>query len=1305
MSATMPTGVENPFPGLRSFEPTESDLYFGRDEEIDQLLDRLDRTRFLAVVGTSGCGKSSLVRAGLIPALRGGSLYAGGTHWEIVVVKPGSDPNGNLVDGLAKLDADLQGRRSPETSRPLLSRPALAQTLDASSMGLVEAARAIFSDRPHSLLVVVDQFEEIFRFARATDRPNAGDEAKAFVRLLLAAAKQDLAPVYVVLTMRSEFLGHCAQFRDLPEALNDSQFLVPRLTRGQMKEAIEGPAGVRGAHVAPRLVQQALNDVGDDPDQLPILQHALKRMWHVSAEARAREEPIDLEHYKKVGEGLQQALNQHVEEIFNSLTRAQQEIARKLFQQLVERGPEGQLIRRPTSRDELQKVAGANAEELETVIESFGRTGRTFLLTNNDLVDISHESLIRFWTRLTEWVQREETSAEIYGRLADAARRRFRVPTLYGGPELSEALQWLDNEKPTAAWAARYDRGFGRALRFLRWSRVRRNTFRVATGVVAAVVLFAPVYALWSVGEAQRQTEAAALATSAKIFAAPDPSLLLTDALGSALRTYPFLDRLEEPGRIKDALQLAVNGAAMHQETLGRTDRFRERFLTAVTFSPDGACVATWGYPMAPTRGVQDLSGGRVTLWRTAEFQIIAQRSVVPIDANQSLVLDPSGRWVALLYPSGHIEVFAAPDTAQGNCASPEKRAAEKVDSPRQTSLTLASAPETSPGLLAVALAPGRPIVATASWDGTVSLWDIPTRRLVRTLEGDDSPTAQLTSRARNRTWDAVFDPTAKLVATAHGDNTVKLFEVDTGRLLRTLTGHRDIVRGVAFNPRGDVLATASWDDTIRLWDVATGASTRELKGHTKPANAVAFDPSGDRLASAASDGSIRVWDVASGQLLKVLTGHTSSVRDVTFSPDGASLASASADRTARIWEVDTGKLRSTFAGSAGHTGTVWSVAFNRQGTLLVTSGQDGVAKVWDVESGRNVSTISERRAGINEAEFNAAGNRIITVGNDDTCRWWDWQAEREDFRIWGHEIIRPAVDAAMSPVTTPDRQMQSLVALGNTGEVWVLDTAGQKLQHSFSTNQPGARRLRFSPDGARLATVADKTVEIWNTASWSHSRTLPLPDDEVLVNVAFNQDGTRLAAAGARGKPTVWDLNSGELVTSLTGNAPPAIDVALSPSGALVAAADRDGMLRVWNVQTGLPIMLAPGSHHWVAFTAGVTLQTSAKPSPSTQSRPAGDGWLLAIGRDGSRARYGTRDFYEPDVTRLIGRAFRRLPGTLNDAIGLALEGDVVGAINLVQELEPSSDEWRKADALKLLDKLRARTFTPLDLQTYFAQ
>lgn len=470
--------INNPFPGLRPFEADEEHLFFGRDGQSDELLRRLRRSRFLAVLGTSGSGKSSLVRAGLLPALYGGIMTQAGSAWRVALFRPGHDPIGNLAWSLNGPEVFGDGEDDGDLQRTITEA-----TLRRSALGLVETTRQARMPANENLLVVVDQFEEIFRFKRTSRKEGSEDEAAAFVKLLLEAKRQTDVPIYIVITMRSDFLGDCSQFRDLPEAINDGQYLIPRMTRDQRREAITGPIAVGGGEMSPRLVNRLLNDVGDNPDQLPILQHALMRTWDFWTNHRRDGEPIDLHDYEAVGT-MADALSRHADEAYNELPgEASRRVAEKLFKSLTEKGSDNREIRRPTRVKEICAVAEVSEREVIAVIERFRLPGRSFLMppTNvelgaESLIDISHESLIRGWERLRKWVDEEARSAQIYRRLAEtAALHKEGNAGLWHDPDLALALNWREKNKPNTVWAQHYNPNFDEAMGFLVASKAARE--------------------------------------------------------------------------------------------------------------------------------------------------------------------------------------------------------------------------------------------------------------------------------------------------------------------------------------------------------------------------------------------------------------------------------------------------------------------------------------------------------------------------------------------------------------------------------------------------------------------------------------------------------------------------------------------------------------------------------------------------------------------------------------------------------------------------------------------------------------
>lgn len=452
-----------PYVGLRPFASNESLLFFGRREQTIQLMERLHQTRFLAVIGSSGCGKSSLIRAGLIPKLKAGFLVEERDRWFISNMMPGSAPLHNLaaalIESLAESTNETEAREFVEAMRA------------GGAQFVVDRLGPLLEKSDANLLLLVDQFEEVFRFGLRGEDASKRDEAEEFVSIILQMAQQRVAPIYVVMTMRSDFIGDCDNFYGLPEAMNRSQYLVPRLTRQQRREAIEGPARLFGGRVAPRLLDRVLNDVGDEPDQLPIMQHALMRAWEHWQKNRS--EAMDLADYEAIGT-IKEALSRDADRALEGASEEEMAIAKQMFQSLTDTDPRGRRVRRPARLSEIEAITGASRDSILKLIRRFQTDGRTFLNTARDsagddpLIDISHESLIRQWKRLGHWVDEEARSRATYMRVVDAAtRHRKGEAKLWGNPDLEIALDWRSLAKPNAAWAARYSPEFETATDFL----------------------------------------------------------------------------------------------------------------------------------------------------------------------------------------------------------------------------------------------------------------------------------------------------------------------------------------------------------------------------------------------------------------------------------------------------------------------------------------------------------------------------------------------------------------------------------------------------------------------------------------------------------------------------------------------------------------------------------------------------------------------------------------------------------------------------------------------------------------------
>jgi hypothetical protein len=514
----------DPYPGLRPFRQEETDIFFGREEHTDQLLERLASHRFLAVTGLSGCGKSSLVRAGLVPALNRGFVAEAGHRWRVAQMRPGRTPFARLAGGLLNPAALASEREGIAGGAEFVEK-----TLRRGPMGLAEVLRQTPPPAGTNLLLVVDQFEEIFRFRTEDEvhgaltceqsqqrRQRRIDEAEAFVQLLLASKDQLEFPIFVLLTMRTDYLGHCAVFRGLLEVINESQYIPPPLNRDQLIEAIAAPAQVFNGRVEETLWHRLLNDAGSSQDQLPLLQHALMRMWNLAKQGQGEKSSqhpmvLTVEDYARIGsirpstDGAN-ALSRHGREVLDTLNEKQRGIAEMLFRALSGGAADRRDTRRFVSVREVAAIARVTPEEVIEVADVFRAPGCDFItaiagedpsgkLQPGTELDISHESLIRHWDAVKGWADREARAGIEYRRLVGEEERysaghRAELTAL----ELQNALAWQRDFSPNDVWAQRYGGSYQKVENFLTKSvqavkRERLKCLFVPLAIIAVLAL------------------------------------------------------------------------------------------------------------------------------------------------------------------------------------------------------------------------------------------------------------------------------------------------------------------------------------------------------------------------------------------------------------------------------------------------------------------------------------------------------------------------------------------------------------------------------------------------------------------------------------------------------------------------------------------------------------------------------------------------------------------------------------------------------------------------------------------------
>jgi WD40 repeat protein len=492
----------------------------------------------------------------------------------------------------------------------------------------------------------------------------------------------------------------------------------------------------------------------------------------------------------------------------------------------------------------------------------------------------------------------------------------------------------------------------------------------------------------------------------------------------------------------------------------------------------------------------------------------------------------------------------------------------------------------------AVAFSPDGRTLASASQDRTIKLWDVASGREIRTLSGHS-----------NFVSSVALSPDGKMLASGSGDKTIKLWDVASGREIRTLSGHSYPVLSVAFSPDGRTLVSASGDKTIKLWDVASGREIRTLSGHSDIVYSVAFSPDGRTLASGSNDKTIKLWDVASGRLINTLSGHLGFVLSVAFSRDGKTLASGSWDNTIKLWDVASGREIRTLR---GHSNFVSSVAFSPDGRTLASGSFDKTIKLWDVASGREIRTLSGHSDVVASVAFSPDGRTLASGSGDHTIKVWDVASGREIKTLSGHS------SAVASIAFSPDGRTLASGSFDKTIKLW--DVASGSEIKTFSGHSYPVLSVAFSPDGRTLASASgDHTIKLWDVASGNEIRTLS-GHSEVVYAVAFSPDGRTLASASWDNIIKLWDAARGRRIRTLSGHSSAVDSVTFSPDGGTLASASGDHTIKLWDVASGREIRTLSGH-------SNVVVSVAFSPDGRTLASGGGDHtiklWEVASGRE----------------------------------------------------------------------------------------
>jgi len=980
----------NPFPGLRPFTMEECYLFFGREGQVDEILLKLSAHRSIAVMGYSGSGKSSLMYCGVLPVLYGGFMTESGPFWSIITTRPGDSPINHLTESI--LNFLVQQKRIEEADRQI-HRAVVASVLRSGPDGLVELAKFIQKDEKENIFFLFDQFEEFFRYREHTNEEFV-DEATACVNLILTAIKQKQVPVYVAINMRSDFIGDCADFQGLTEMINTSNYLVPQMTREQKRMAVEGPVAVSGARISSRLVKRLLNDIGDHQDQLPILQHAMMRTWEYWRHNHDAGEPIDIRHYNSIGK-IDQALSLHANEAFEELNSRQKEIAEVLFKAITERNQDNQGLRRPAKVALIAELATAQEQEVVEVVDNFRKSGRSFLmpgsgipLSADSVVELSHESLMRIWTRLASWVEEESESASMYKRVSDAAAMyQIGRTSLWRPPDLQLALNWQKKQRPTRAWAQRYDVAFERSIVFLDTSRItyeaelknqemlQRRMLRRAriTNLILALFLMVAIglffYGLINSIEAEKNYADAKAQRDRAEIASKDARKQRDIAEKTAQEIIFKQSQIERQRDLLDQSNKELGLQIIRADSLRRqAEASLEQAKQQTIFANQASEVAFLQQNRADSlKGVSD---NRLML-------SIAQSLEAKSEGIDDKDLAGATALQGYIYHTQNGGKKYDPYVFRGLYYALTKLAGNNYNA-------LKVPGDFKSKMFALALSQNSSTFFTTGNDGRIFQGDFMAQKADKLVNEKNYPNRVL-----------ALSKDDKYLVNGSDSSYLEIFNLnDLDKSPRIVFGHKGIITDIKFLPDNSGFVSASVDKTLRLTNQVTGASKKilevpfdiksidistdgkylaavsaagkvilvnlsdysykELKDESpNRVLSVAFHPKKFEITYGVEQikekrGVVKLFNITTMKVEKELGGHKAGISNLQFSRDGLLLASAGLDRKLQMWVVD--HVDDLPIVMDNNNGYVWSIAFSKNSDHLLASCNDGEIRIWPTD-------------------------------------------------------------------------------------------------------------------------------------------------------------------------------------------------------------------------------------------------------------------------------------------------------------------------------------------------------------------
>ncbi len=1162
---------KNPYKGLRAFQQADADEFFGRDELIERLLKRMSvrgsDDDFLAIVGPSGSGKSSVVKAGLLPHIKDSALNDE-RDWYTIDMVPGTHPMEELEAGFLSI-----------APREI---PGLLEKLRADERGIVRVVKQILPDDNAEVVLFIDQFEEVFTLIE--------DEAARahFLDSVMAAVQDERSRLKIIITIRADFYDKPLLYAKFGELIRQKTELVLPLNEDELREAIIGPAERVGMVLEPGLIEAILTDVYEQPGALPLLQYALTELFE-----RREGRKMTLKAYQEIG-GTAGALARRAEELYQSFDDETREATRQMFLRLVTLGEGTEDTRRRVMQSELYAL-GAYRDAMEMVIEMFGKyrllTFDNDPQTRSSTVEVAHEALIRQWERVQNWLDENREALRAHRRLTQATDEWLHAQKdpsyLARGTRLQQWEEWEDNtdiamttdeqEYLKASVESREARLAEERAQQEREDNLRRRA-RNLLGVVAAIMTIAAIagfgLALVAVnarGEAERgesaaataaaiaeenEAEARALALAANArnaLAANDPQLALVLAI-QAVQVYDPVPT--------EALRTLAN------TTYSEGPRYRytahEGSVLDVHFSADGLYAVS---------GSVD---GTVRLFNNGTGDEVLSVTADSEDTRfNSVAMHPNNNSFAAAASDGNLYVWSFPDgellhTLEGHEGE----------------------------VLSVVYSPDGLFLASGGADHTIRLWGASSGLETRLIEGHTGTVYQVTfSPDGSRLVSSSGDATLLDTGTDDEDRTVRIWDTQTGEQLQLIDPESGFVRALDYSPDGETIAYGVWDNTnagtVRIHSAETGEEIRRFFAHTTPLTDVVYSPDADQIVSVAWDRNVRIWNIDRGVEEQAFSGFAERILAMDYSPDEQFLLlglgnignnefqdDEAIDSSIWLWDVTN---RDEIDVYRDHTDWVWTVDISPDGTLAASAGGplrlpevppgeafepiDSGVHIWNAATSERVALLRGHTNTVDSVKFLPDNERILSAAWDGNIILWDIESEEREQLYRDHEgrvYMLEVFDDG-----------ERFLSAGTDGIVRLWDTeSGDVLQTFEALNNDGDPVALYSvmlnPDETLIAVGGgDGVIRIYDIESGATVQTLRGHTSWV-QEARFHPDGQRLVSTSWDGTVRLWDTESGRELRQFTGHNGHTFGTAFSDDGQLLMTTSEDTTVRLWEVASG---------------------------------------------------------------------------------------------------------------------------------------